>query len=276
MNDGNVPPEPSEAVKEITKFLVGNCFKKSDIKDYMNVGVILEVTCFIKNEIMQEMTRRYCVKTLKGALIITRKKEGGLEVDDEDYAIGVNGMCSAEDVSIVESASVCEDYNGIVDILRPDCDYTAGTKTEAMGNTGADDQPVSYHTPTPADYSLSTNATKKERIDYFVNEFNNWDDRMEALCRYNEKLVGLNNTEIVWWYWKNVYPIWDSDIEVLGPERKAMIMKNAKPETIARALRMYKEHNPDIAAKYSNLKRWQTSKAIAYREAVISKNNYEW
>lgn len=114
-------------------------------------------------------------------------------------------------------------------------------------------------------------ADMLSKIDIFVAEFKKWDQRVAWLCKNMPFLLGFNNTQIIFWYWKYVYPKWDPETEFMSLEIKKAIEGGAKPEAISRAFRLYKEHNPDEVEKFKNLREWQRYNEEGYREGAIEK-----
>lgn len=108
------------------------------------------------------------------------------------------------------------------------------------------------------------------QIDRYIAQYDTWYDRMLWLCSNLNFICGMNNTEIVWFYWKYVYPKWDPEEEFLTPELKKAIEGDAKPETITRGFRAVKELHPEFVKKYQNLRMWQSYQEAGYSEGAIA------
>lgn len=107
-------------------------------------------------------------------------------------------------------------------------------------------------------------------IDKFVQQFKKWEERFDYLCKEMPFLYGLTNTEIVFWYWRFVYPFWNPEEEFLTEELKTAIHGNAKPEAITRGFRAHKAKHPESREKFKNLQMWQAFQEAGYREASIT------
>jgi len=106
-------------------------------------------------------------------------------------------------------------------------------------------------------------------IDRYIEKFDDWYDRMFWLAKNLNFICGFTNTELVFWYWRYVYPKWDAETEFLSEELKKAIQGDAKPESITRGMRLVKEKNPDFVEKHQHLKLWQSYNEEGYREGAI-------
>ena len=113
-------------------------------------------------------------------------------------------------------------------------------------------------------------AMHLSNIDRFVEQFEEWEQRFDELCKMMPFLYGLNNTEIIFWYWKYVYPLYDPEEEFLTPELKTAIHSKAKPEAITRGFRAHKAKHRDQQNQFKNLKMWQSYQEAGYREGAIA------
>jgi len=82
-------------------------------------------------------------------------------------------------------------------------------------------------------------------------------------------LYGLDNTEMMFWYWKYVYPHYDPETEFMTDEIKTAIKADAKPEAIFRGFRKHKETHREEQNRFGNLVLWQKYHEAGYREAAI-------
>jgi len=113
-------------------------------------------------------------------------------------------------------------------------------------------------------------AEDMHNIDRFVREFKTFAEKFDWLCKEMPFLYGLNDTEIIFWYWKYVYPLWDPETEFMTPEVKTAIQSNAKPSVVSRGFRKHREMHPEEKNKYKNLVLWQSYKEAGYREAAVN------
>ena len=108
-----------------------------------------------------------------------------------------------------------------------------------------------------------------ENLGIFVEQFEKWEERFDYLCKEMPFLYGLTNTEIIFWYWKYVFPRWDPEEEFMTEEISTAIKGDAKPEAITRGFRAHKMKHPEEKAKFQNLVMWQNYHEAGYREAAI-------
>jgi len=113
-------------------------------------------------------------------------------------------------------------------------------------------------------------ADMLSKIDIFVAQFHTWAERIDWICKNMPFVLGLNNTQFIFWYWKFVYPKWNPEEEFMYEDTKKAIELEAKPEAITRAFRLYKENNPHEVEKFKNLRMWQKYNEAGYREAAIT------
>lgn len=123
--------------------------------------------------------------------------------------------------------------------------------------------------PCYAYHTQNEYADMVSKIDIFVAEFKTWAERIEWICENMPFVLGLNNTQFIFWYWKFVYPKWNPEEEFMFEETKTAIERGAKPEAITRAFRLYKEHHPNEVEKFKNLRMWQKYHEAGYREGAI-------
>jgi len=112
-------------------------------------------------------------------------------------------------------------------------------------------------------------ALHLSNIERFIEQFKKWEERFDYLCKEMPFLYGLTNTEIVFWYWRFVYPFWNPEEEFMTEEIKTAIHAGAKPEAITRGFRMHKAKHRTEQEKFSNLVMWQSFNEEGYRQAAI-------
>lgn len=113
-------------------------------------------------------------------------------------------------------------------------------------------------------------ALHLSNIDRYVEQFEKWEERFDYLCENMPFLYGLTNTEIIFWYWKYVYPHYDPEEEFMTPEIKTAIHADAKPEAITRGFRAHKMKHRKEQEQFSNLVMWQKYNEAGYMEAAIA------
>lgn len=113
-------------------------------------------------------------------------------------------------------------------------------------------------------------ALHLSNIDRFVEQFEKWEAKFDYLCKNMPFLYALTNTEIVFWYWKYVYPRWDPEEEFMIDSIKTAIHANAKPEAITRGFRAHKMKHRKEQEQFGNLVMWQGYNEAGYREAAIA------
>lgn len=121
------------------------------------------------------------------------------------------------------------------------------------------------------DYFKSQNpyALHLSNIDRYVDKFKKWKEKFDYLCEIMPFLYAMNNTEIMWWYWKYVYPHYDPKEEFMTDEIETAILTSAKPEAITRGFRKHKETHREQQHQFENLVMWQSFNEAGYREAAI-------
>jgi hypothetical protein len=107
-------------------------------------------------------------------------------------------------------------------------------------------------------------------IDKVIRSFKTWSDRFEWLGKNCNFIFGFTNTEIIFWYWKHVYPKWDAETEFLFDTTKKSIMGGAKPESITRAFRLAAEKHPEWIEAYGNTTYWKRIQEEGHREGAIA------
>ena len=113
-------------------------------------------------------------------------------------------------------------------------------------------------------------ALHLSNIDRFVEQFQKWEERFDYLCENMPFLYGLNNTQIVFWYWKFVYPRYDPEEEFLTLELRKAIEGDAKPEAITRGFRAHKMKHRKEQDQFGNLIMWQKYNEAGYIEGAIA------
>jgi len=107
------------------------------------------------------------------------------------------------------------------------------------------------------------------KIDEASLQFETWYDRMFWLCDNMPFLFGMNNTQIVFFYWQYVYPKWNPEEEFLDKDLRKAIEGGAKPEGITRGFRLVKEKHPDKLKAFQNLRIWQGFMEKGYHDAAL-------